>query len=108
MATKKSAAKSDTARTRSAAAKKAAETRKKNAAAKKQAAVQAAADRPPGAVGPQNLNPEVTRIAQEAVVKGSRWGSGRERDAMVRAAGHDPAAVRAEIHRIQAEQRANG
>lgn len=90
-------------------AKKAAATRKRNADAARRAAAQQAADRPSGTASVAQTNPEVSRIAREASVRGSRWGSGRERDEMVKALGHDPAAVRAEIHRLHVEkQSGNG
>lgn len=88
---------------RSEAAKKAAATRKRNAEAARQAVIQEAADRPPGLASVAQMNPEVSRIAREASVKGSSWGSGSEFDKKVRALGHDPAAVRKEIDRLRSE-----
>lgn len=104
-----------------AAAKKTAGTSKSTS---KTTAATPATVGPHTVVPPENVNPmpegavlpastskkassEVTEIARQALTRGSRWGSGRERDEMVRAAGHDPAAVRDEMHRLRVEKQAD-
>lgn len=45
---------------------------------------------------------ELTEVARETMVKNSRkWASGRERDELLKAAGYDPAEVRAEVQRLR-------
>lgn len=48
---------------------------------------------------------ELTALARECLA--GKWRTGRDRDELLRAAGHDPEAVRREVYRIRGEQLAN-
>lgn len=52
----------------------------------------------------ENINPEDSRVTSPksvaAQVLAGQWGRGRARDARLKAAGHDPKAVRAEVNKI--------
>lgn len=45
---------------------------------------------------------DATRLAEECLV--GSWGTGRDRDLRLAAAGHDPEAVRKEVYRIRGER----
>lgn len=52
---------------------------------------------------------ELTELARACMRKNNRtWGSGRDRDRLLVAAGYDPAEVQREIARLRAEDAANG
>lgn len=61
--------------------------------------VVAAAD-PSGAQPEDSKSP--TSIAKEIVGGSQRWNSGRDRDELLKRAGHDPEAVRKEVSRLRA------
>jgi|SRR6188768_2238663 len=46
---------------------------------------------------------DATSLAEECLV--GSWGTGRDRDLRLAAAGHDPDAVRKEVYRIRGERR---
>jgi len=46
---------------------------------------------------------DATALAEECLV--GSWGTGRDRDLRLAAAGHDPDAVRKEVYRIRGERR---
>lgn len=45
---------------------------------------------------------DATKLAEECLV--GSWGTGRDRDLRLAAAGHDPDAVRKEVYRIRGER----
>lgn len=48
---------------------------------------------------------EATRIAEEILsAENTRWNTGRDRDELLKAAGHDPEEVRKEVTRIRGER----
>jgi hypothetical protein len=47
---------------------------------------------------------EVTKLAESVLDGSGGWGTGRERDEQLRAAGHDPDEVRAEVVRLRGER----
>ncbi len=61
------------------------------------------------AADPSGAQPEdsksATSVAKEILSGGNRWNTGRERDEMLKSAGHDPEAVRKEVSRLRSERR---
>lgn len=104
MVAKKTAASKTTA-AKTTAAKR---TATKQSVAKKvaeEAAPAVAATVPTSAADPSGLQPEDSKSPEsiaEDILRGSkRWGTGRDRVALLKAAGHDPEEVRKAVNRLR-------
>ena len=81
-------------------------TAAKKTAAKKAAVTKPSVEKAEGATAkPTKAESAVTTLAQECL--NGTWGTGRDRDELLKKAGHHPEAVRKEVYRLRGEQSSN-